>query len=63
MHSVGWLLTYLSGYLHQDPSIRKFLMMIKTVKQEAFKVPEWFLEHLSLIKDKELVGEIQVLCR
>ena len=37
-------------------------MTTKPIKRKAFEVPEGFMEHLSSIKDKALVGEIQVLC-
>jgi len=57
-HPTGWLSTYLSRYLHQDPSIRNALITTKPVKGKVFEVPEQFLEHVSSIKDKELVGEI-----
>ena len=37
-------------------------MTTKAVKRKAFEVPKGFLEHISSIKDKKLVGEIQALC-
>ena len=59
MHPAGWLSTYLSGYLHRDPSIGNILMTTKPVKRKVFKVPEKFLEQL---EGKEFADETMALC-
>src|ERR1700753_73999 len=48
--------------MHQDISIGNVLMVTKPVKQREFEVPEQFLEHLSVMEDKEAVSEIRTLC-
>jgi len=62
VHPTGWLSTYLSGYIHRDPSIGNVLTTANPVKRKVFEVPEKFLDHLSLLKDKGMEGEIRVLC-
>ena len=55
-------MTYLSGYLQRDVSIRNVLMAERPVRRKAFKVPEGFLAHLSSLEDELLVAKIRALC-
>ena len=55
---LGWLSTYLSGYLHRDVTIMNVFMTKEPVKRKAFEIPEGFLDHLFSLGDELVVAEI-----
>ena len=55
---LGWLSTYLSGYLHRDVSIESVFMTKEPVKRKTFEMPEGFMDHLFSLGDGLATAEI-----